>query len=247
MGSADLKIVDGKAAGAWIEPELSAEVGTVTSVVPDRFEAYARILHPARDADGRSMAWAEVAAETGRAVHPLVQWESLVATDSYQGEGTIWRGDPPEIGGLDEQPFTVLCDLLDRHTQGTLSCFFGIWGSFFNESFAGSKVAEAQRLHLPGRDYTILAGPLSAARQIVGSASIDSLNLIWPADRAWFVGTEIDFDSTLVGGTKSLIDDLLGSPELETFRVEPTDSLTYDADHINPPAPWRETESSSGG
>ena len=45
----------------------------------------------------------------------------------------------------------------------------------------------------------------------------------WPADRAWFVGTEIDDPWTYVAGTRRLIGEVLASPQWESVRVEPTD------------------------
>jgi hypothetical protein len=46
-------------------------------------------------------------------------------------------------------------------------------------------------------------------------------------------GREIDFDSTLVAGSDALIDDLLHTSLLETFRLGPGDSLMSNADRIN--------------
>lgn len=214
MASSDFTVIDGNEAGSWIEPELG-EGGSVAGVVPDRFEAYARILHPARDTQWQPVRWAEVAAQTGREVHPLVQWESLVGSDSYAGQGTLWEGNPPLIGDLEERLLVDLCELLAQHTDEASNCFFGIWGSHFEDSFAESEVPEEQRLLHPIRDYTVLGGPLSAAADMMGIATSSSPELIWPADRAWFVGSEIDFDSTLAGGGEALIEAILGSPSFE--------------------------------
>jgi hypothetical protein len=60
-----------------------------------------------------------------------------------------------------------------------------------------------------------------------------SPNIFWPADRTWCVASEIDFDSTLVGGSARLIEAILNTPELDTWPVGPDDSLAYDADKIN--------------
>ena len=57
---------------------------------------------------------------------------------------------------------------------------------------------------------------------------------MWPADRAWCVATEIDFDSTLIGGTAQLARQLLNDPALDAWPVNPTDSLAADADLLNP-------------
>lgn len=59
--------------------------------------------------------------------------------------------------------------------------------------------------------------------------------LIWPADHAWAIATEIDFDSTLIGGTFDLINELIGHPAIEAVRVRETTDLTWDADDINRP------------
>jgi hypothetical protein len=56
----------------------------------------------------------------------------------------------------------------------------------------------------------------------------------WPADRAWAVATEIDFDSTLVAGSDALIEEIVHNDELEAVRVESTDDLTAAGDTVNP-------------
>jgi hypothetical protein len=95
------------------------------------------------------------------------------------------------------------------------------------------------RLVLPGRDYVLLTGPLLAARglrdpnALLGSFEPKSPNLLWPGDHAWCIASEIDFDSTLVGGSVELIHSVLEAPGLDAWRVDPEDSLAADADHIN--------------
>ncbi|MGY1855148.1 hypothetical protein [Modestobacter sp. SYSU DS0290] len=89
-----------------------------------------------------------------------------------------------------------------------------------------------------GRDHLLLRGPLGSARFIGDQVTAEwfipqSPNLWWPADRSWCVGTEIDFDSTLVAGSRALVDELLAHPVLEALEVHPEGSLTWDADEIN--------------
>jgi hypothetical protein len=59
--------------------------------------------------------------------------------------------------------------------------------------------------------------------------------LIWPAHHAWTTASEIDVDSTLVGGTYDFINELIGHPGIEVVRVEETTDLTWDADDVNRP------------
>jgi hypothetical protein len=42
---------------------------------------------------------------------------------------------------------------------------------------------------------------------------------MWPADHAWFVTTNFEYDWTSVGGSTALADDLLREPRLEVVRT----------------------------
>ncbi len=283
MAGDELEIVDGAAAGAWIEPELGGLFGAVSLQVPRRYAAYARILHPVwvYDRDRmreRLVRWADVGAATRRRVHPEVQWHALVgSSDSSNFDGALWDDASPDRGDLGAPALTALVGLLAGFSRESERFFFAVWtgynwGSFgwtvheedgrnwaepwtrpnrsthdLSWRFPEDQVAGAA-LELPGREYVVLAGPLDAARSVAGTDDDDecdedagkgpispnSPQMIWPADRAWFVASEIDFDSTLVGGGEDLIAAILASPDLEAWRVGPDSSLASDADRINP-------------
>jgi hypothetical protein len=57
--------------------------------------------------------------------------------------------------------------------------------------------------------------------------------LIWPADHAWVLASEIDWDSTIVAGSRALIDAVLAFDVVEAFAVDADDSLMSHADLIN--------------
>ncbi len=99
-------------------------------------------------------------------------------------------------------------------------------------------------LALPGRDYVLLD---ATADEFVdgswtrtsglgwyGSLHGVSPNLLWPADRAWCVASEIDFDSTLIGGSRALVDAICADDALEAFEVGEDDDLTWTGDTVNP-------------
>jgi hypothetical protein len=50
---------------------------------------------------------------------------------------------------------------------------------------------------------------------------VQSPNQWWAEDRSWAVATEIDLDSTWVGGSEELVAAVLDHPELEAFRADP--------------------------
>ncbi|WP_431277618.1 hypothetical protein [Leifsonia poae] len=98
-------------------------------------------------------------------------------------------------------------------------------------------------LELPGREYvlaSITVGELTDPTwpRRAGMGWSDGFEgpmpqLIWPADHAWFVASEIDFDSTIVGGSRALIDAVLAIDALETFEVSADDDLSSLGDTIN--------------
>ncbi|MFC0678129.1 hypothetical protein ACFFGH_09780 [Lysobacter korlensis] len=61
----------------------------------------------------------------------------------------------------------------------------------------------------------------------------DTPNLLWPLDRSWFLVSEIDFDSTVIGCSADLAAELLSDDVLETALIPEGASLSFDADHIN--------------
>ncbi len=60
-----------------------------------------------------------------------------------------------------------------------------------------------------------------------------SPSLVWPADRAWVMVSEVDFDSTIIAGSHELVAALRADPGLEALPIPPDADLTWDADTVN--------------
>lgn len=238
------------ALGAWIGPRLGPFGGGVSSVVPRGYDAYARVLHPVGAAT-----WAEVCATTGATAHALMQWESI-----RRG----WAGEEPNPGDVEPGLFGRLLDVVTPFTAG--ECVLGLWDGYGWIDGRGVVVLSATndgtparapyhpppaydaatlaapRLHCPHRGYFVFSGPLSAVPTLgheAGEAFLpQSPNLLWPADRSWCLASEIDFDSTLIGGPTELVAALLDADGIEAWPVGSEDSLRIDGDPINGrPAP----------
>jgi hypothetical protein len=176
-------------------------------------------------------------------------------------ECSEWPGSEPRIGDVPPETLARVLDVLAGFTDGDADCFHAMWdgwgwlhrGAWFfltahdDGSPAPEPLAPAglppeivggPKLALPGREYVLFRGPLRAALRMGHQVteewfSAQSPSLLWPADRSWCLATEIDFDSTLVGGPQALVDALLEAPGLEVWQVEPTDDLTVDGDAVN--------------
>lgn len=271
-GVRNLEPVPDPSVGDWIGRRLAGLDGTVVSVVPRDFDAYARVLHPVECYQQPWLRWADVCRITGRVPHALMQWTAISRStagpvnDLTAVPDEPWRdGGGPDEGNLAPPALAALLDVLAAFT-GAQGCHHALWEGWgwvdgkgvaplvvgwtggppppIPEVTPGvpPEVWALPRLRLPDRDHLLFRGPLHAALDMGWRWPPDSFrpqspSLLWPADCSWCVGTEIDFDSTLVGGSADLIDAVLAAPDLEAWPVQPADSLRLDADHLNAPTP----------
>ena len=263
MSDAALRHEPSPAVGAWIGERLApygvmAGV-TVAHLVPRGFPAYARVLHRASDGADGLRRWADLAGEHGTSVHALAQFWRLVR--STNGPWAV-QGDWRTIEGqLDAEQLPALLDVLAAQADGgaDAAVVAGLWegygwiqgGSAVSVLTVGSatatvdhpppafgpEVMAAPRLELPGRTYLLFRGPLRGVLPFFSAGQSgfwgQTPNLLWPADRTWCVATEIDLDSTVVGGPRPLVDAVLAHPDLEAFEVHEDDSLAFDGDVVN--------------
>jgi hypothetical protein len=169
-----------------------------------------------------------------------------------------WPGSEPRVGDAPPDVLEPVLEALAGFTAPGSDCVAALWegwgwlhrGAWGILSVGGDtdatpppaglpdEVLALPRLSLPGRDYLLFRGPLAAVPRMGHQVTDDwfdpqSPSLLWPADRSWCLATEIDFDSTLVGGSRELIDALLDDPRLEVWPVEPGDDLTATGDTVN--------------
>jgi hypothetical protein len=238
----------------WIAGRLlpwGADVGTrVCAIVPVGYEAYLRVFHHAEEHVGSESIrrrWSELAQRSGRQMHPAVQFDRFA-----------WP-NPPQEGSLDRQEATALVSLLRAHTTTPTHCWLAIWHGF--SQLTGSvqvhavggrglrawlqqrrvarrvapprDLAAAPTVSLPNREYFLYRGPIDVVPRFEHLPwHLQTPNMWWPEDRAWFVATEIDFDSTLVACTRACGAALLGS-DLEVIEVSSETRLDIDGDTVN--------------
>lgn len=244
----------------WIGERLHPFAQDVGSVIPAGFDAYARIFHPAwwsGVGDETEVRWSEVAAWSGRTVHPEMQFHSIAARAPGRHTGPQpWNGQPRE-GRLSDRQTRALIGLLSNHTSTQNDCWFCVWegyGSFhpgavvWLRAYSGRmrhirswwwrfslrfpkpkpKLPMVRRVRLPGRDYFLFKEPLATA-----SGHQDGPNLWWPDDRSWCVASEIDFPYTYVGGASTVIEEVLVHPDLEALAATLDQGITADSDKVN--------------
>ena len=214
--------------GRWIAERLRRETrqtGTLVGcVIPEGFEAYARIFHPAKqyntaERSWSRVSWSTVASWNGRVVHPQMEFNPIANLDPLRYDSPSW-GSRPSTGDLPENECRHLLGVLKEFTSTPERCYFAVWegyGGLDDRLYKGA--AKLDPPHL-SRAYYIFRGPLDGVLSFYEWSFIHrSPNLWWPEDRAWCVATEIDFNSTFVGGSAACIERVLAHPELEALPI----------------------------
>jgi len=246
-----------------LRPWGSGSGTRVGSIVPSGYPAYARVLHPARRTESDpvmtwrdvDVPWREVADWSGRTYHPLMQFGAVSTPAAGTTEPSPFDQEP-STGRLFPDECHALFSVLAERTTTPDSCWLGIWegwGTFGyprSMSFIGpedpevrrmsaelveiaERVRRAPRFEHPGRSYLLAKSTCEVICEI-GRPPLDvTPSLVWPEDRAWCVGSEIDFDSTLVAASEECVTALIAEDGLEVVRVESKDRLDIEGDVLN--------------
>ncbi|WP_203756104.1 hypothetical protein [Cellulomonas chitinilytica] len=236
--------VDGPQVGRWLDREPRTPLSAST-YAPAGFARYARVLHPATVL-GRPTRWADVAQEVGATITAASHWSDVERAAGLAAPADAPRIGPPDLGVLPPETLALLVDVLADHTATPEACCFAFWAGWAHLR-GGPAVAplgasspqvrtltaeerDAPTLHLPGREYHVVRGALRSAVATARDDGADagwyrSPSLIWPQDRQWCISTEVDLDSTVVGGTESAVGDVVGCGGLEGFEVGPEQQI----------------------
>jgi len=254
MHDRSLFLTDIKAAGdisqsRWLVDGLEDSCN-VASIVPQGFECYARVLHPAwryalEDCHVTKVpvAWADVASRRGRVAHGLMQWpqvSGLPIMDEHVNYQLACGGcvilDWPDEGTIPPKVGEALKEILLCHTEDVDSCWFGLWVGYGpGHKYGLGKPKVIGNKH---RQWYLFRGSLeNIGYSFSGGGRHQSANLVWAQDRSWCLGVDIDLHSTYIGGSESLVSDMLKSSELEAYMAHPEDNVSFDADRINPSEP----------
>lgn len=243
-----LTLLSDASTAQWVEERLGDEFAHAGALVPTGFEAYGRLLHPARGPGGVPVRWSDVARVNGRVVHPLMAFERISRPRAATAHAPPKWDQGPTAGSLDKDDAVALARFLSDFTATSDRAVFAIWEGYgqFNagamstltpsgtESMGSPpEILAAERMLGLGRRYLLYAGPLSAIGSFFVDFWWDSPNLWWPEDRSWCVGTDIDLESTYVGGSAACIDALIACAQFEVMLTTPDAPVYLDADEPN--------------
>lgn len=194
----------------------------------------------------REVRWCEVAQANGKVAHPAMEWTAITGSYEYSWHGMqpgLWE-QVPERGSLPLRLTRRLCEILAQFTTTAERCWCAIWEGYGD--LCGLAFDERlPRLAMKHRPMLLTSGALSAVpEESFSDLFIDpdtrsiqeyrSPSLWWPEDRAWCVASDVDLQTTYLGASAACIDRLLHDDQLEVMPVTADQSVTLDADTINP-------------
>ncbi|WP_404436640.1 hypothetical protein LG322_15330 [Microbacterium aerolatum] len=168
----------------------------------------------------------------------------------------VWEGWGNIVGGFVDSSPGLPADLGGDPIHAEV-----VWQSLhnrFNNPFhkptwrpgiLSDEISKGARLELPDRNHVVFgSAPAAFAdpdwildapwrdREAEGHGfepSAQHPSILWPADRAWVMVSEIDFDSTIVAGSNELIRAICADPSVEALPIREGSSLHWDTDDIN--------------
>lgn len=195
-------------AGSWVLAGVDSSL-QVRRLLPEVFEEYARVFHPARRQAGepdrrvraldeqaepfyaevggvlwREVRWRQVAEANGKVSHPAMQWSSIVAghTDDSGTQPGLWDR-PPQSDSLPLRLTRVLCEVLAEFTLTPDRVWCGVWEGYgFMVGLRSDSTLP--RLTMPSRPMIVACGPLDAVPEksfTDGFTDARELDPVWGA------------------------------------------------------------------
>lgn len=173
----------------------------------------------------------------------------------------LWEGWGGVVGGMGYGPSRVLFTSADgasddglRHEDFLSHAVRDSFNDVFRKptwqpGILSDDISTGARLRLPNRDHVLfrggvteLADPDWVLRAPWRDTELEahgfdpapqSPSLVWPEDHTWVLVTEVDYDSTIVGGSAELIRALCTDARLEALPIPEGADLSWDADEVN--------------
>lgn len=226
-----------------------------------RFDLYGNREDDPRDADGWRYHDPEQGGMPADVSAALAQILSVHTTTPDDGRIAIWEGWGGLVGGMGTGGSRLFLQFdggdtpeRSRHNAMLGSAIKDRFNSVFRRStwqdgILSREISEGPRLELPARSHVLFRGGVA---ELAGDGweldvpwrdriseeygfppTAQTPSLVWPADRSWVWVSEIDFDSTVVGGSPELVAAIVADPRLEAFEIPAGARLTDDSDEVN--------------
>ncbi|WP_300266254.1 hypothetical protein [Microbacterium sp.] len=183
---------------------------------------------------------------------------TTTASDAYAG---LWSGWGGLVGFMGQAPSRAFLQFgepdspeLARHNEMLGRSFTDRFNNVFRrstwqEGILSREISEGPRLQLPDREYILFRADVRTfedpswildapwrdrpAEEHGFEPSAQAPGLMWPADQAWVLASEIDYDSTIIAGSAGLIEAICADAALEALPIPEGADLSWDGDTVN--------------
>jgi hypothetical protein len=168
----------------------------------------------------------------------------------------IWEGWGGVLGFFGETPSRAVLSvsddddpaLVEHHRDMLERSIHDPFNNVFRKptwqpGILSDEISRGERLRLPARNHVLFTGRVAELADPAWASTVPwaevtsewthSPSLVWPEDRAWVMVTEVDYDSTIVGGSVELVDALCADPALEALPVREGADVSWDGDTEN--------------
>ncbi len=189
--------------------------------------------------------------------------QTLAAHTATPDDGfvAVWDGWGGIVGGMGYGPSRVLLTSVDgpsedvpRHDEFLAHAARDTFNDVFRRpawqrGILSDEISRGPRLSLPNRDHVLFRAGVSELADADWTRrapwrdteleregftpAAQSPSLVWPADRVWVLVTDVDEDSSVVGGSAALIQAVCADPRLEALTLAEGADLGWDADEVN--------------
>jgi hypothetical protein len=154
-----LEPVGNASAVAWFGERLWRWEGLprVGQFIPEGFERYARLLHPANHHEEGLVPWSRVAEWSGRELHSTVNFEDLESRADGERWSSVGGSSPREE--LDRSICAHISSILAEFTSTPHLCWYCVWFGYGDVRIDQPAIEITRTLTSSGRRYFLYPPP----------------------------------------------------------------------------------------
>ena len=214
---ADAELITDTSIARWAQDRQSGDLRRADFQVPSGFDRYCRVFHRVQG-ETEDLPWSHFADKAGVAMHQRIKWPDIDSRLDGPKEGS------PQDGTMDDASFLRFLRVIRERSGSNSELRAGFWDGIYN--FA---ILDAPTATLGLREHVLFTVGLDALIAAVDSSVAQAPGVLWPADRSWYMSTDIDYNSTIISGSSGLIEALIADRLLEVIEISPDLDLTRPA------------------
>lgn len=128
---------------------------------------------------------------------------------------------------MDQVSFSSFLQVVRNWSESDIGLIAGFWVGKYKFAMSGIALST---IRLGLQQQVLFRVNIGSLMQAVNGGRSEFPGILYPDDESWYMSTNTDYNSTLVGGSFEFVQALLTERSIETLEVSPGLDLTYSAD-----------------